>query len=275
MAGSLKFPLTKLFLIDGSVRSAHSNAYMYGFFKNKRIVLYDTLVEQCQEEEVTAVLAHELGESLLSQNWLTKLCCAVLCCAVLCCAVLCCAVLCWAVLCCVGLGLVTFVVMPLHVILLLFCATLCCAVLTLALLSSARLAESYVAGRDDMVHVSFGGHTLAHQHFVTHSLSLLGCAGHWKLGHTPKNFVLSQVVIFAQMSLFTFTRTAPGLFESFGFIMEQPVFMSIVLFQLLQGPIDEVRTCMHLPSNCPVVVVQDAYPCIWVCVHDTASIFFI
>ena len=34
---------------------------MYGFFKNKRIVLFDTLVEQCQEEEVTAVLAHELG----------------------------------------------------------------------------------------------------------------------------------------------------------------------------------------------------------------------
>ncbi len=52
---------------------------MYGFFKNKRIVLYDTLVEQCQEEEVTAVLAHELGESSLSQTWLTKTCCAVLC----------------------------------------------------------------------------------------------------------------------------------------------------------------------------------------------------
>ena len=65
-------------------------------------------------------------------------------------------------------------------------------------------------------------------------------AGHWKLGHTPKNFVLSQVVIFAQMCLFTFTRTAPGLFESFGFVNEQPVFISIVLFQLLQGPIDEV-----------------------------------
>ena len=37
---------------------------MYGFFKNKRIVLFDTLVEQCQEEEVTAVLAHELGALL-------------------------------------------------------------------------------------------------------------------------------------------------------------------------------------------------------------------
>lgn len=61
LASSLKFPLTKLFVVDGSTRSAHSNAYMYGFFKNKRIVLYDTLIDQCKEKEVVAVLAHELG----------------------------------------------------------------------------------------------------------------------------------------------------------------------------------------------------------------------
>ena len=36
---------------------------MYGFFKNKRIVLYDTLIDQCKEDQVVAVLAHELGES--------------------------------------------------------------------------------------------------------------------------------------------------------------------------------------------------------------------
>lgn len=35
---------------------------MYGFFKNKRIVLYDTLIQQCTQEQVVAVLAHELGE---------------------------------------------------------------------------------------------------------------------------------------------------------------------------------------------------------------------
>lgn len=64
LAGSLKFPLTKLFVVDGSTRSAHSNAYMYGFFKNKRIVLYDTLIEQCKEDQVVAVLAHELGKFL-------------------------------------------------------------------------------------------------------------------------------------------------------------------------------------------------------------------
>lgn len=63
MAASLKFPLTKLYQMDGSKRSAHSNAYMYGFFKNKRIVLFDTLIEQCDEEQVVAVLAHELGGS--------------------------------------------------------------------------------------------------------------------------------------------------------------------------------------------------------------------
>jgi STE24 endopeptidase len=61
LASSLKFPLKKLFVVDGSKRSAHSNAYMYGFFKNKRIVLYDTLINQCNEDQVTAVLAHELG----------------------------------------------------------------------------------------------------------------------------------------------------------------------------------------------------------------------
>ena len=68
LAGRLKFPLKKLFVVDGSRRSAHSNAYMYGFFKNKRIVLYDTLLEQSTDEQVTAVLAHELGHWALSHT---------------------------------------------------------------------------------------------------------------------------------------------------------------------------------------------------------------
>ncbi|CAL0308434.1 unnamed protein product [Lupinus luteus] len=69
LAASLKFPLKKLFVIDGSTRSSHSNAYMYGFFKNKRIVLYDTLVQQCKDdEEVVAVIAHELGHWKLNHT---------------------------------------------------------------------------------------------------------------------------------------------------------------------------------------------------------------
>ncbi|XP_041463404.1 CAAX prenyl protease 1 homolog [Lytechinus variegatus] len=45
LAKSIDFPLYKLYVVEGSKRSSHSNAYFYGFFKNKRIVLFDTLLE--------------------------------------------------------------------------------------------------------------------------------------------------------------------------------------------------------------------------------------
>lgn len=61
LARGQEFPLTKLFTIDGSRRSAHSNAYLYGFCNNKRIVLFDTLLKQCEEEEIVAILGHEIG----------------------------------------------------------------------------------------------------------------------------------------------------------------------------------------------------------------------
>ncbi|KAM4805538.1 CAAX prenyl protease 1 homolog isoform X1 [Urocitellus parryii] len=98
MAKNIDFPLTKVYVVEGSKRSSHSNAYFYGFFKNKRIVLFDTLLEEysvlnkdiqeesgmeprndgegdseemkakvknkkqgCKNEEVLAVLGHELG----------------------------------------------------------------------------------------------------------------------------------------------------------------------------------------------------------------------
>jgi len=48
-------------VIDGSKRSGHSNAYFTGFGKFRRIVLYDTLIEQLSTEELKAVLAHEIG----------------------------------------------------------------------------------------------------------------------------------------------------------------------------------------------------------------------
>lgn len=50
-----------VFVIDGSKRSAHGNAYFTGFGKSKRIVFYDTLLDTLSEDEVEAVLAHELG----------------------------------------------------------------------------------------------------------------------------------------------------------------------------------------------------------------------
>ena len=50
-----------IFIMDGSKRSGHGNAYFTGFGSNKRIVFFDTLIESLKPEEVEAVLAHELG----------------------------------------------------------------------------------------------------------------------------------------------------------------------------------------------------------------------
>lgn len=55
------FSLKNIFVIDGSKRSTKANAYFTGFGKKKRVVLYDTLIEQLTVEEVVAVLAHEVG----------------------------------------------------------------------------------------------------------------------------------------------------------------------------------------------------------------------
>jgi STE24 endopeptidase len=55
------FAAKGLFVMDGSKRSAHANAYFTGFGANKRVVFYDTLLKQLSPDEVDAVLAHELG----------------------------------------------------------------------------------------------------------------------------------------------------------------------------------------------------------------------
>mmetsp|Transcript_123531 Transcript_123531/g.357197 ORF Transcript_123531/g.357197 Transcript_123531/m.357197 type:complete len:237 (+) Transcript_123531:3-713(+) len=60
LASEVSFPLTKLFQIDGSKRSSHSNAYFFGFWKYKRIVLYDTLLH-LKHDDILAILCHELG----------------------------------------------------------------------------------------------------------------------------------------------------------------------------------------------------------------------
>lgn len=50
-----------VFVMDGSTRSTHGNAYFTGFGRNKRIVFFDTLMDKLAAEEIEAVLAHELG----------------------------------------------------------------------------------------------------------------------------------------------------------------------------------------------------------------------
>ncbi|NNE33100.1 MAG: M48 family metallopeptidase [Winogradskyella sp.] len=60
-AESVGFNLEKIFIIDGSKRSTKANAYFSGFGSEKRVTLYDTLVNDLDDEEIVAVLAHEVG----------------------------------------------------------------------------------------------------------------------------------------------------------------------------------------------------------------------
>ncbi len=60
-AGKAGFKLDNIYVMDGSKRSSKANAYFTGLGPKKRIVLFDTLIEDLEEEEIVAVLAHEVG----------------------------------------------------------------------------------------------------------------------------------------------------------------------------------------------------------------------
>ena len=63
------FRASGLFVMDGSKRSAHGNAYFTGFGQAKRIVFFDTLLDKLTPEEIEAVLAHELGHYRRRHVW--------------------------------------------------------------------------------------------------------------------------------------------------------------------------------------------------------------
>ena len=60
-AKKVGFKLDNVFVIDGSKRSTKANAYFSGFGKQKRVTLYDTLINDLETDEIVAVLAHEIG----------------------------------------------------------------------------------------------------------------------------------------------------------------------------------------------------------------------
>lgn len=62
-AEKVKYPLKNIFIMDGSKRSSKSNAFFTGFGKNKKIALFDTLVEKHTNGEIVAILAHEIGHN--------------------------------------------------------------------------------------------------------------------------------------------------------------------------------------------------------------------
>ena len=55
------FDLSNIFIIDGSKRSSKANAYFSGFGKQKRITLFDTLIDKLNKKQIVAVIAHEIG----------------------------------------------------------------------------------------------------------------------------------------------------------------------------------------------------------------------
>jgi STE24 endopeptidase len=75
LARQLEYPLKALYEMDGSRRSSHSNAFLFGFGANRRIVLFDTLLRNdkepqlaCTRDEVVAIIGHELGHWQLSHT---------------------------------------------------------------------------------------------------------------------------------------------------------------------------------------------------------------
>ncbi|MDD4144025.1 MAG: M48 family metallopeptidase [Prolixibacteraceae bacterium] len=60
-ANSVGFKLDNIYVINGSKRSSKANAYFTGLGAKKRVVLYDTLIEEMETDEIVAVLAHEIG----------------------------------------------------------------------------------------------------------------------------------------------------------------------------------------------------------------------
>lgn len=60
-ANQVNFPIGRIDVMDGSRRSAHSNAYFSGFGKSRRIALFDTLLDKHSTDEIVSVVAHEVG----------------------------------------------------------------------------------------------------------------------------------------------------------------------------------------------------------------------
>lgn len=170
MAKSISFPLTKLYVVEGSKRSSHSNAYFYGFFKNKRIVLFDTLLEDYSPLNQSAEKEPGTGE----ENE---------------------------------------------------------AVVN----ESKSKPKNKKQGCSNPEVLAVLGHEL----------------GHWKLGHTVKNIVISQMNSFLCFFLFAVLIGRKELFMAFGFHDTQPTLIGLmIIFQFIFSPYNELLSfCMTVLSR--------------------------
>uniref|UniRef100_G7NUD2 CAAX prenyl protease n=2 Tax=Macaca fascicularis TaxID=9541 RepID=G7NUD2_MACFA len=172
MAKSIDFPLTKVYVVEGSKRSSHSNAYFYGFFKNKRIVLFDTLLEEY------SVLNKDIPEDsgMEPRN------------------------------------------------------------------EEERNSEEIKAKVKNKKQGCKNEEVLA---VLGHEL------GHWKLGHTVKNIIISQMNSFLCFFLFAVLIGRKELFAAFGFYDSQPTLIGLlIIFQFIFSPYNEVLSfCLTVLSR--------------------------
>ncbi|XP_033013947.1 CAAX prenyl protease 1 homolog [Lacerta agilis] len=173
MAKNIDFPLTKVYVVEGSKRSSHSNAYFYGFFKNKRIVLFDTLLEDY------SALNKERPEEPGSENQVAG-----------------------------GDGEDA---------------------------EAKAKAKNKKQGCKNEEVLAVLGHEL----------------GHWKLGHTIKNIVISQMNSFLCFFLFAVLIGRRELFAAFGFYDTQPTLIGLlIIFQFIFSPYNEVLSfCLTVLSR--------------------------
>ncbi|XP_068125047.1 CAAX prenyl protease 1 homolog [Hyperolius riggenbachi] len=167
MAKSIEFPLTKVYVVEGSKRSSHSNAYFYGFFKNKRIVLFDTLLEDYSP------LNKDAAEETIENETAEQKC------------------------------------------------------------KAKNVNKKQGCNNQEVLAVL--GHEL----------------GHWKLGHTVKNIVISQMNSFLCFFLFAVLIGRKELFAAFGFHEAQPTLIGLmIIFQFIFSPYNEVLSfCLTMLSR--------------------------
>lgn len=172
MAKSISFPLTKIYVVEGSKRSSHSNAYFYGFFKNKRIVLFDTLLE-----DYSPLNTGGEGEAATEQK-----------------------------------------------------------------------DENEVSGDESKAKPKNKKQGCSNPEV----LAVLGHElGHWKLGHTIKNIVISQMNSFLCFFLFAALIGRKELFLAFGFHDSQPTLIGLmIIFQFIFSPYNELLSfCLTVLSR--------------------------
>uniref|UniRef100_A0A671N600 CAAX prenyl protease n=1 Tax=Sinocyclocheilus anshuiensis TaxID=1608454 RepID=A0A671N600_9TELE len=170
MSKSICFPLTKIYVVEGSKRSSHSNAYFYGFFKNKRIVLFDTLLEDYSPLNKPGEKEPGTGE------------------------------------------------------------------------------ENEVAGNESKTKPKNKKQGCSNPEV----LAVLGHElGHWKLGHTVKNIVISQMNSFLCFFLFAVLIGRKELFVAFGFHDTQPTLIGLmIIFQFIFSPYNELLSfCLTVLSR--------------------------